>query len=400
LNFRIRDRVRKTIMRDVKQLLAASDSEPPGLSRRVRTAGINPAARLGFALFALIALVASLRAAPPAVSDKTNADPQAAAADTPVLPPDEAAQIGAASLFLNGFPTGSESFSELILLSAGEQTRFWTFFDPDIVRSIPAPMLARVQDNTGMTQEIADPEQDAYFLMLIFANRTSPEALDKAGRENEKREPPADWVHIVRNPADYRGEIVHFEGTLKRLREFPPQPMAAQGGVRKYYEGFMYADVLEGDPVFFDITELPKGLKPGDHLNVKIGLSGYFFKKFRYTAVDTKKTNKDRLAPLVIGHTVTLLTEPAAAEPPPDSEWVNWLGPMFFGGIGLTLAILFAVGYWFRRGDWRVRGRVIAARHADFIEPPPESPPTREGGAAAPHNRLSQGQRDFPTSDN
>ena len=98
-------------------------------------------------------------------------------------------------------------------------------------------------------------------------------------------------------------------------------------------------------------------MEPGDHLNVKVGLSGYFFKKFRYTAEDTKKTNKDRLAPLVIGHTLTLLTEPAAAEPPPDSEWVNWLGPTFFAGIGLTVAILFAVGYWFRRGDWRVRGR-------------------------------------------
>ena len=35
-------------------------------------------------------------------------------------------------------------------------------------------------------------------------------------------------------------------------------------------------------------------------------------------------------------------------------------------------------------GDWRVRGRVIAARHADFIAPPPEAP----------------GRRDYPTSEN
>jgi hypothetical protein len=140
-------------------------------------------------------------------------------------------------------------------------------------------------------------------------------------------------------------------------------------------------------------------LQPGDHLNVKVGLSGYFFKKFRYTAVDTKKNNKDRLAPLVIGRTLTLLTEPAAAEPPPDAEWVNWLGPSFFGVIGLTVAILFAVGFWFRRGDWRVRGRVVAVRHADFIAPP-EAPQTMEGGSAAPRNRLAQGQSDFPTSEN
>jgi hypothetical protein len=382
-----------TIMRDVKRL-----TNETILRRNAFPVGLVLAA------LALIAFAGWLRAAPPAaVNDKSNPDFQPGEADKPVRTTDERTQIGARSLFVAGFPTGGQVFAELVLLSAGEHDHTWTFFDPDVIRSIPPWMLAFVKDGTGMTQEIADQEQDAYFLMLVFANRTSPAALDKAGRSNKD----ADWAHVFRNPEDYRGDIVHFEGSLKRLREFKPQPMAAQGGVRKYYEGFMYADVLELNPVFFDITELPKGLEPGDHLDVKIGLSGYFFKKFRYTAVDTKKTNKDRLAPLVIGHTVTLLTEPAAAEPPPDTEWVRWLGPTFFGVIGLTVAILFAVGYWLRRGDWRVRGRVSAVRHGDFIAPPPETslqtPPTMEGGSAAPSagpNRLSQGQSDFPTSEN
>ncbi len=339
---------------------------------------------------ALILCVGPLTAAPPAISDKDS--PVSPTADKPELPPDEAAKIGAAALFVNGFPSGAESFGEIALLAAGERDRLWTFFDPDEVRPIPPWMLGFVKDNTGMTQEIGDQEQDAYFTMLIFANRTSPKALDLAGRANKG----ADWAHVFRDPEDYRGDIVHFEGSLKKLREFKPQPMAAQGGVRKHYEGFMYADVLEMDPVIFAITELPKGLEPGDHLDAKVGLSGYFFKKFRYTAVDTKKTNKDRLAPLVIGRTLTLLTEPAAAEPPPDSEWVNWLGPAFFGFIGLTVAILFAVGYWFRRGDWRVRGRVLAIRHGDFVAPPAEAQATTHD----PRNRIVQGPTDFPTSEN
>jgi hypothetical protein len=291
-------------------------------------------------------------------------------------PADQPVKNGAAALFINGFPSGAQSFCELALLAAGEEDRVWTLFDADVVRSIPPWMLGFVKDNVGMTQEIGDQEQDAYFTMLIFANRTSPAALDKAGKENRE----ADWAHIFREPANYRGEIVHFEGTLKKLRKFTPQPMAAQGGVRNYYEGYMYADVLEDNPVFFEITELPKGLAPDDHLNVKVGLSGYYFKKFRYTAVDTKKTNKDRLAPLVIGRTLTLLTEPAAAEEEaPDGEWARWLGPSFFGVIGLTAALLFAIGYWYRRSDGQVRGRVSAVRHADFIAPPPppEEPRTQ-----------------------
>ena len=125
------------------------------------------------------------------MSDKSNTDPQAAAADKPLPTPDEAAKIGAAVLFINGFPSSAESFCELVLLAAGEQpqARLWTLFNPDIVRSIPPSMLGFVKDNTGMTQEIGDQEQDAYFTMLIFANRTSPAALDKAGRENEKAQP-------------------------------------------------------------------------------------------------------------------------------------------------------------------------------------------------------------------
>jgi hypothetical protein len=376
-----------TTMRDGKQL-----TNETAIRRNALPAGLVLAA------LALIVFAGSLRAAPPAVNDKSDPNFQPGAPDKPVPTHDEAVQNGAASLFVNGFPNGGQVFGELVLLSAGEQTqpRLWTFFDPNIVRSIPPWMLGFVKDNTGMTQEIGDQEQDAYYTMLIFANRTSPAALDKAGLYNLKHN-DADWAHVFRNPEDYRGDIVHFEGKLKKLQKFKPQPMAAQGGVRNYYEGYMYADVLELNPVFFGITELPIGLEPGDHLDVKIGLSGYFFKKFRYTAVDTKKTNKDRLAPLVIGHTVTLLTEPAAAEPPPDAEWVNWLGPTFFGFIGLTVAILFAIGYWFRRGDWRVRGRVIAIRHADFTAPPPDA---TDGGSAPPRNRLSQGQSDFPTSDN
>jgi hypothetical protein len=371
-----------TIMRDRKQ-----HSNETVIRRNALPAGLVLAA------LALVVFAGSVRAAPPAVNDMSDPNFKPGALDKAIPTHNEAVQNGAASLFVNGFPNGGQVYSELVLLSAGEPAHLWTFFDPNVVRSIPPTMLASVKDNTGMTQEIGDQEQDAYYTMLIFSNRTSPAALDKAGRDNKG----ADWAHVFRNPEDYRGEIVHFEGKLKKLQKFKPQPMAAQGGVLNYYEGYMYADVLELDPVFFDITELPKGLEPGDHLDVKIGLSGYFFKKFRYTAVDTKKTNKDRLAPLVIGRTVTLLTEPVAAEPPPEAEWVNWLGPAFFGLIGLTVAILFAVGYWFRRGDWRVRGRVIAIRHADFIAPPPE---TTDGGSAAPRNRLSPGQSDFPISDN
>jgi len=181
---------------------------------------------------------------------------------------------------------------------------------------------------------------------------------------------------LFHEPEKYRGQVVHLVGRLKKLRQFDPQPMAAQGGVRNYYEGYVSVGEWD-DPLFIEFTELPPGLQPGDTLDVPVGFSGYFFKVFRYTAKDTKKEHKDRLAPLVIGHTITVQATPAlpGGVEAQEGPWSVWLGPLFFGAIGLTVAVLFTLGYWFRSGDRHVHGRVSAVRYGDFIPPPDDAPP-------------------------
>jgi len=76
---------------------------------------------------------------------------------------------------------------------------------------------------------------------------------------------------------------------------------------------------------------------------------------------------------------------------------------MFFGLIGLTVGLLFMLGYWYRTGDRHVRGRVYAARYGDFIPPPPDQPAgARVNGSETaspeqpkPPNRLSEGPGDL-----
>jgi hypothetical protein len=207
--------------------------------------------------------------------------------------------------------------------------------------------------------------------MLIYANRTAPEALDRAALRRDDM-----WAQIFTTPKKYRGEVVHLEGKLRKLRQFEAHSMAVQGGALQYYEGYMEVGATQDDPLFIQITELPPGLKTGDNLDVPVGISGYFYKVFRYQGVDTKRTGKDRKAPLVIGRTVTLLG-PAPAAAPEDTanapDWSIWLGPLFFGVIGLTVALLFSLGYWFRSGDRRVHGRLSAARYGDFVPPPADA---------------------------
>lgn len=326
----------------------------------------------------LVALAWAGAAAAEPPDDKAELRPDAA--QKPVFTSEDQARIGAATLFMNGFPGGGEGLSAATYLSAGEAFRYWSFYDADVVREIPPWALSAVRDRTSMTQELGDPEQDAYFDMLVFASRTSPAALDQAALRDGDL-----WSKVFNEPAKYRGKVVHFEGRLKKLRQFDPQPMAAQGGVNDYYEGYM--DIGEwANPLFIEFTELPAGLKTGDRLDVPVGVSGYFFKVFRYTAQDTKKEHKDRWAPLVIGRTVAVGAQPAAPGgiEAQEGPWSIWLGPLFFGAVGLTVAVLFTLGYWFRSGDRRVRGRVIAARYGEFIPPPHDAPPDpREAKKAA-----------------
>ncbi|HVS39145.1 MAG TPA: hypothetical protein VMS17_26540 [Gemmataceae bacterium] len=294
----------------------------------------------------------------------------------PLVDPDARAAAGAATLFLNGFPGSGEVHTELAYLCAGQDLRFWTFFDPNYVRSIPEWALALVKDKTPIPMDPAnvnDPanqELDAYFDMLVYANRTATAALDKAAVREDGL-----WAKVFEDPAKYRGKVLHFEGRLKRLREYPAQLMAVQAGATKYYEGYLSVDAWQDDPVYVAFTELPPGLQPGETLDVPVAFSGYFYKLFRYTAADTQNTHKDRLAPLLIGRTLTLTGPAAGAEKPKeDTGWPEWLGPLFFGVILVAVALLVSLGYWFRHSDRRVHGRLRAARYGEFIPPPPDRP--------------------------
>ena len=300
-----------------------------------------------------------------------------------VIDRQEQAAVGAAALFQNGLVAGTQAPTELAYLLAGQDMRFWTFFDPDIVRPIPQEALDMVQDRTPIPKDPENRELDAYFDMIIYANRTAPAALDAAALKDEGL-----FAKVLHDPEKYRGQVLHFEGRLKKLRQFPAQAMAMQGGATEYYEGYLSVDAWQDDPVFFICTELPPGLKPAETLDIPASVSGYFYKVFRYKAADTKETHKDRLAPLVIGHTITLQgpAGPGTAQEEEGTAWPEWLGPAFFGVIALTMALLFLLGYWFRHGDHHVRGRLSAARYGEFIAPPPDdkSEAPGEPGASAP----------------
>src|SRR5439155_6764154 len=108
------------------------------------------------------------------------------------------------------------------------------------------------------------------------------------------------------------------------------------------------------NPYCVVVSELPGGLKPAEKLDLPVECDGYFFKRYLYGARDGR-----RLAPLLIGKSITPISEPAGAA----TSNVVWAVPgavlaATFGFIGLTLAAGVAVVWWFRREDRRVRSRL------------------------------------------
>jgi hypothetical protein len=107
---------------------------------------------------------------------------------------------------------------------------------------------------------------------------------------------------------------------------------------------------------------------------VEVGFDGYFYKKFRYKAVDSRE-HTARDAPVFIGHTLALRSRPAAAEP--EESWGHQVMGVFLGVVGLAVVVVVGLTWWYRRADARVRRRLLASRRTELVLPPAE-----DGGAS------------------
>jgi hypothetical protein len=100
-----------------------------------------------------------------------------------------------------------------------------------------------------------------------------------------------------------------------------------------------------------------------------VSCDGYFYKRYRYKAADTKKPNEFRDAPLLIGHTLTGRFETRGGASEEAEVWGHNLIWFFLGVVGGALVGVIALTGWFRYHDRRVRHRLRASRHADFVPP-------------------------------
>lgn len=278
---------------------------------------------------------------------------------------------GAGLLVLTGFgPSAATPLTELVMLQAAEQRDCWTLINTDELRPFPKYFLTPgfIRDRHPIS--VGVPEHEAFWQILVLAHYTSAKAFAGSTRRD------VTYANLFNEPEHYRGQVVHVSGRLIKLLANPAPHEARAAGLGTFYEGWIMTDPYGENPVCVAFTDLPSGLQVDNErkYNDEVSIDGYFYKRYRYKAVDSKKPNEFRDAPMLIGHTLLgRFNKPAVAENTESDNWGHSLIWVFMGVIGGAAAGVIGLTFWFRYHDSRVRHRLRASRNVDFV-PPSEEP--------------------------
>jgi hypothetical protein len=248
--------------------------------------------------------------------------------------------------------------------------RLWKLEEINKAMPLSPQYLRQVTDSTPLApprskDKPADmpPELEPYCEAVFKSSLTSVDAFANSADRS------ATYADVFSEPWRWRGKVVHFEGTVRRIRHLSAPDMLLGKGIEDLYECWVFGS-NDGTrhPVCLVCTELPAGVSLGDDLSLKASFDAYFFKRLLYHAGDSK-ANEARLAPLFIGRSFLVKKSPTASRTDTDSaEWKSFLIVFLIGVLG-TFVLAFGMHWWFRRNDRRVRDRLRVARTRDVTLP-------------------------------
>lgn len=223
------------------------------------------------------------------------------------------------------------------------------------------PVLSYDQDRSMSAEAIA------FSNVLVTAHKLPKDALKKGARTD------VTYAHLMNQSEKYRGEVVHLEGTLARVRRYDPSRFSKPEGIEAEYEGWIYDPKSYGaNPMCIYFSELPEGVEVKERLNVPIKFDGYFFKRYRYkTGATNKNGDVWRDAPLLIGKTI----EASAFDTTPVQQGITTNKDMitaFLGLLMLTMTLALGIAFFYRRGDRAIRSRIAGASALSFTEAQPD----------------------------
>lgn len=213
-----------------------------------------------------------------------------------------------------------------------------------------------IEDHARMRSDAENKmEFLAYYDALLTAHGASNAGFARGARHD------IPFVSLWEDPSKYRGDIIHIEGRLYRVRKLDAAFFVHDMGVRQLYEGWVYTD-NEGTqfPWCIVFTDPSPGITTGERMDVPVSFDGFFFKRYRYLA----KSGKVRECLLLIGHSP--VPDRAAAA---DARWPTLLIVGLASLVGTTITLVVLLTWWYKRTDRRVRDRLAYVTGPTFEEP-------------------------------
>lgn len=313
------------------------------------------------------------------------------AAQLPLANRFERVTLGAATLLANGSGfCGLDSALRLLgTFPVGQYALCWLVLDTDdhLQMRIPRRYLEGIED--GPAAGVGGREVTSYAVFLRYARTFTDRAFSKAVRHDLTS------VHLMESPERNRGEVVRVTGQLLRINRYDPTWEAEAAGVRDVYEAWIFSETISAQPYCVQFTDWPEGL-PKEYLGKskidnppRVTADAYFFKRLKYFSQDGG--NRQREAPLAIGHTIRIGGPAVVRESP--STWLAAVVAALIGLVGFMVAAVIGLSWWWRRNDDKLRKRLLAARSPEFIMPPPDVQPAL--AVAVPVHKSGEGPPRF-----
>ena len=191
--------------------------------------------------------------------------------------------------------------------------------DPDEYGA-PVEALAQVRDDTMFR----GAEQEAWFQTWLTLRSSDSRSLARAAVRR------VGFSELYGQPRSYRGRLVRFRGTLRRLEKMEAPENAYD--IRDYWQGWLEPEGGPVSPIVVYFLRLPAGMPHGMKIDEPVDVVGYFFKRWAYAATDTV-----RIAPLV------LALEPIWKPRPADDGAARAVGTAALVTIG-AVVLLTALG--------------------------------------------------------
>ncbi|MEZ6044502.1 MAG: hypothetical protein R3C11_02750 [Planctomycetaceae bacterium] len=218
-----------------------------------------------------------------------------------------------------------------------------TLYDPSLLDSVKDKTLG-----------IPPEESEAYYqLLYTIANEDAEAAIDRAREfwlQRQAAHPELKsfshphFADLFQHPEEYRGEVITQTGYVRRIVKYNAGPNKFD--LKNLYEAWIYPETGQSNPIVVVFTVPPsRQLHLGDDLDIRVGLTGYFFKLYGYRAQDTT-----RLAPMILA---------GALEPLPERIEPDYLEKRIYFFLATAVVVASIMGYILYTGLIRKRPSVV-----------------------------------------